>query len=182
MTAPEYARDPGEPASVEFDFIELTHALKMLSDDVPLVLENDDDPEPAVLLLNDLRTARMQLQEIENYAQIEAIKRLKYGRNEVAGFIAEVRGGKDRKEWRTDELAWECVREFTVNKTSGEIDEADAALVGLVRDRLVNCARMEWRTTQLRPLGINPDDWSTSTPGRRTLSLIPAADEKPADA
>jgi len=36
------------------------------------------------------------------------------------------------------------------------------------------------RTTQLKPLGINPDDYSESTPGRRTVTVTSAIEAEPA--
>jgi hypothetical protein len=160
---------------------DLAEAVARLSDDVPAALDVDDSSEAVVRLLADLREQRKQLAEMEAYVEAAAVKRLKYGQQQVGDFIAEVKGGKDRKAWRHDDLAWAVCRPLAVNENTGEVVTEIAEIIDQVRSRLLNCAAVSyWRTTQLKPLGINPDDYSESTPGRRTVTVTSAIEAEPA--
>jgi len=154
---------------------DLAEAVARLSDDVPAALDVDDSSEAVVRLLADLREQRKQLAEMEAYVEAAAVKRLKYGQQQVGEFIAEVKGGKDRKSWQHDDLAWAVCRPIAVNENTGEVVTEIAEIIDQVRSRLLNCAQVSgWRVTQLRPLGIDPERYCESTPGRKTVQVTPA--------
>lgn len=174
---PDYTTpDPGDPTALEADFAELHHAIGRLSEDTPARLDQDDTADAACLLLWDLREARKRLAEIEAFVEAHTARRLSRRRTEVAGFVAEVKGGNDRKAWQHDKLAWDVCRPLAVDAT-GTVDDAAAVLIGLVRDRFLNCASIAyWRAGQLRQLGLDPDDYADVTRGRRTVALTPAVE------
>lgn len=171
MTAPEFvAPDAGEPAALELDFQILYDALNRLSVDAPSRLDQADDDLAALELLFDLRESRKKLAEIEASVEAIAAQRMSAPKVEWPGFIAERKGGLDRKHWEHDRLAWACIADLT--QVDGVIDDADAALVASVRDRLLNCAAISyWRTGQVKQLGIDPNDYCETTKGRRTVQV-----------
>lgn len=183
MTAqPVEPVDTGALDDLSLTLNELASAVTRLSDDVPAALDVDDSTEAVVRLLADLREQRKALAEMEAYVEAAAVKRIPYGQTRIGDWIVDVKGGKDRREWKHDDLAWAVVRDVAVDKDTGEVVEEARQIVDEVRSRLLNCIGISyWRTTQLKPLGIDADDYSTSTPGRRTVRLIDAlaGDEAP---
>lgn len=155
-------------------------AVADLSDDVPAALDVDDSTDAVVRLLADLREQRKSLQEIEAYVEAAAVKRLKYGRQQVGDFIAEVKGGKNRTAWQHDDLAWAVCRPLCVDTTTGEINPEARQLVDQVRSRLLDAAAVSyWRVGILRQLDVNPEDFCTSEPGRKTCQVTPADAAEP---
>ena len=180
MTPPE-AEGQGALDVLSATLNTLHTAITDLADDVPAALDVDDTTEAVVSLLHDLREQRKALAQMEAYVEAAAVKRLKYGQQQVGEFIAEVKGGKDRRAWQHDDLAWAVCRPLAVNENTGEVVTEIAEIIDQVRARLLNCAAVSyWRTTQLKPLGINPDDYSESTPGRRTVTVTSAIEAEPA--
>lgn len=153
---------------------QLAAAVSDLSDDVPAALDVDDSTDAVVRLLADLREQRKALAAIEAYVESAAVKRLKYGQQQVGDFIAEVRGGKDRRNWQHDDVAFAVCRDLATDDQGVVIPDM-AQVIDLVRSRIMNCAQVSgWRVTQLRPLGLDPDDFSESVPGRKTVTVTPA--------
>lgn len=181
--APDYAiPQPGEVVSLEAAFIDLARVTARFSEDVPLYLDSNDSPEAALLLLHDLREARKALASIEAFVEAEASDRMPRREFRWSGFVAELKGGQDRKAWRHDDVAWAIVHPLTVDPMTGEVDRAAAELVGKARDALINCAQITgWRVTQLRPLGIDPSNYCETTTGRRTVHVRRDVDEAGTD-
>lgn len=171
--APEYViPQPGEQDSLDTAFADLQRVTSRLSEDVPLHLDSHDDVESALLLLHALRGARQALASVEAFVEAEAADRMPAREYRWSGYVAERKGGQDRKNWRHDDVAWAVVRPLVVNETTGEVDQDRAQLVGAVRDRLLNCAQVSgWRVNQLRPLGIEPGDYCETSTGRRTVHV-----------
>lgn len=167
-----------QPFALEDDFRTLNDAVTRLSEDIPTRLDaTAGDLEAAVLLLADLREARKRLAQVEAYTEAETVRRMRRRNAEVSGFLVERKGGTKRTDWQHDRLAWAVVRDLAVDG-AGVVDDAALDLIGKVRDRLVNAAGITyWRSTQLRPLGIDPGDYSTAERGRYTIHLTPAVSE-----
>lgn len=145
---------------------------RVVSDDI----EADTDPENAVTLLHRTRALRQRLAQVEAFVEAHAIPLLDYGKQEVAGLLVEVRGGAKRSEWRHDDVAWALTCDLAA--VDGVIDDADAALVAKVRDRILNAAGISyWRTTQLRAAGVDPSQFCKTERGRRTVQLSPLAED-----
>lgn len=170
--APDYSTpDPGDPVALERDFADLGGLLVRLNEDSMHRLDQADDDLAALELLFDLREARQKLAEIEASVEAVAAQRMAAPKVEWPGFVAERKGGADRKSWEHDRLAWAVVHPLCVD-VNGETDDTAAALVAQVRDRLLNCAAVSyWRVTQLRQLGLNPSDYCSTTTGRRTVHV-----------
>jgi hypothetical protein len=181
--APEYdVPAPGDPLALERDFDEIGHLITRMGEDVPAHLDVFDTAEAACALLFDLRETRKRLADLEAYVEAQAAGRMLGKVLRFEGFVAERKGGQDRRNWRHDEIAWAVCHPLIVD-ANGEVDDSAAELVGMVRDRLINCAQISgWRINQLRPLGIEPADYCETTTGRRTVHVRPDTDDEPQDA
>lgn len=159
-----------EPTVVESALTFLTNLLTDLGEAVPTDLDGMD-ADAAVQLLADLRERRMKLAEIEAFTETHVARALHHGKHTVAGFQVEIRGGASWKDWRHDDVAWQLCRDIAVDPDTGEVNADVTPIIDMVRSRLLNAARPEWRTTVLRQHGIDPADYSTRTPSRRTVQL-----------
>lgn len=177
MTAqPVQPVDTGAVDALDFTLADLRHYINRLSDEVPVALDFDDTTETVVRLLHDLRTQRKALAEIEAFVEAAAVKRLPWGKSQIGDLLVDVKGGTDRKVWEHDRLAWEVCQSIAVDD-NGEVVPEIAQIINQARSRILNCASVAyWRTNQLRPLGIDPDNFCQKVPGRRTVALTPAID------
>lgn len=140
------------------------------------ILEDDDSPDTVVQLLNSVRTLRKALADIESSVEATAVQRLAYGETQVGDLLVEVRSSRKRSEWRHDDLAWRVCQDLAFDDDGTQIDGV-AEVVDKVRNRLLLCARPEWRMTPLKDLGINPDDYSLAGESRKTVQITPAVTE-----
>jgi hypothetical protein len=76
----------------------------------------------------------------------------------------EIRGGKDRREWKHQDLAAEVTRKHL--EATGDFEPA--ALVAAI---LAAAQVTGWRVTVLKPQGIDPDQYCSSSPGRSTVQI-----------
>ena len=166
--APEYEPEP-DPIQDALDLI--TTGTESLGREVA---DDTTDPQEAVSRLHRIRAARKALAEVEAYVESHTVPLLDYGKQEVGPWLVEIRGGAKRNEWDHDRLAWDATRDLAL--IDGAIEDERAAVVDLVRSRLMNCARLEWRMTPLKELGLNPNDYATVTYGRRTVQVTPLAE------
>lgn len=84
--------------------------------------------------------------------------------------IVEKRTSTSRK-WESEQLLNHIVRDRLDNGT-GEITPADVMnLVEALKSVLPLTASLGWRTTALKELGFDPDNYSDVTFGRRTVSI-----------
>lgn len=76
-----------------------------------------------------------------------------------------------RKEWDHPLVAGQVLRSATDSwaKETGEI--VDQELAGKVLDAFMAAARMEWRVTALKDLGINPDNYCETTYGSQKIRV-----------
>lgn len=181
MTAPDYAAP--DPTTVESAFAFLATVIDDLSTAVPEHLDADESPDAACLLLHDLRVMRKKLHEIEAFAEAEAARRLPRKVYRFAGYVAERRGSGHRwTDWEHDRVAWALCRSVAVDPATGEINPDVVPIVDEVRSRLMNAASPTWRTTILAQYGIDPADYSTSVPNRRTVEVRLDVADEPLDA
>lgn len=163
---------PGEVDSLDRIFDALDSAIDALSTETNLHLEMFGDPEAACQLLLRTRDTRKRLQELEAAVEATAAQRMTGKELRWGDFVAERRGGWRRVSWRHDDVAWRLIADIAVDARTGEVSEDLAAAVSAARDRIVNAASISgWRVTQLRPAGIDPDDYSESIESRRTVEV-----------
>jgi len=119
---------------------------------LPRLLESADLPVVVrVLQRMDVQTKR--LRALAGLPERHVAHVLGTGRKEVAGIPLLVHGGWDRKEWDHFEVA----RRLAVDPVSGELLGEDPKVRAALRVVLA-AGRHEWRVTDLRDRGIDPDD------------------------
>lgn len=126
-------------------------------------------------LLGHLRTQRQALAQIESVLEGQAARLMTDDVVTWDGGMAERRWGKDRKEWKHDDLTRAVtaaiVPVLAVDPASGEVDGDLAALLHQAIEQYAATNRPSWRVTAVKPLGIDPDDYCTAVPGRATVQV-----------
>lgn len=174
--APEYQGPDPTPAETAAAFIEgdlaaLAANLGDLSLDVPKFLDAAD-VAGVVQLLAVLRQYADMLGQITDDVRRAVANRLGKGKHTVAGWQVEVKGGGGWSDWQHDRLAWKVCADLTVDPETGEVVAEVADIVDQVRSRLLNAAGIGyWRTTQLKPLGIDPAEFASWKPAKRGVVL-----------
>ena len=83
-----------------------------------------------------------------------------------------VKHGAKRTEWDNDALHRAVVArardERRIDPDTGEVIESEGEAVGRV---LADCARPSWRLTALRALGLDPDEYCATSPGRISVVI-----------
>jgi hypothetical protein len=166
--APDYTC---EPTAVDSALAFLDQTLAELSSGAPAVLDGAD-ADAAVRLLASLRLHRQALASIEAYAETAVGRLLNKGQHKVAGYQVTVHSAGRWTEWRHDDVAFAVCRDIAVDPASGEVVPEVMQIINQVRSRLMNCARPEWRLTQLANAGVDPGDYAKWVKGRRTVQLI----------
>lgn len=153
----------------------LAGAIVDLDNAIPAWLESMGDDPPAVAeLLDDVRTARTRLHRIEAAVESTVARAMTSKTLELPdGRMVERLGGWSYREWDHARVAGRVAALAVVDTDTGEI--GDEATAYRVRDLLVKAARMEWRTTQLRGLGVEYLDCCVREEGRRTVRISPKA-------
>lgn len=90
------------------------------------------------------------------------------------GYTATLHTGTIRRGWKNTELVQEIIEREVDRQHQAMPDVALKDLRRIVTQtvwRMHGLGRMEWRSTDLRRLGIHPDDFSESTPGPASVDL-----------
>lgn len=93
---------------------------------------------------------------------------------EGAGWRAVLRPGSRRQEWNSTTLLDELIDREVDRQQAKHPDIPVRALRKIISEtlwRASTAARMEWRSTELRKMGISPDDFSVSVPVPPTVDL-----------
>lgn len=89
--------------------------------------------------------------------------------------VLERRRGTDRKAWQSVDLLDELFRRAVVDTTTGEVLDDEALIRQRLHEVLVDCVpftgSLGWRVTALRDLGIEPDEWCQTSPGRVSIQV-----------
>lgn len=79
----------------------------------------------------------------------------------------ERRKGSDRKAWQSADLLREIVHQHRhVNPETGEITVDTDALLDALKAAVPFTGSLGWRVKALRELGLDPDEWCETKPGR----------------
>lgn len=135
----------------------------------------DEREKYAALLGADLlaiRTQRQALADVE--ASIESVlaRVMPSAKLDFPGLHLERKGGRDRREWDHDGLVTALAHAFATDD-NGEYDPTVPPLyVDVVRHYRTAAQVTGYRTkTGLVPLGVDPDGYCKSEPGRRTVQV-----------
>jgi len=128
-----------------------------------------------VAVLQRLEGLRRALQASEALLVRHVTRSAGTGKHEAGGIRFEVHGGWDRKEWRDSEVA----KRLAVDPGSGELLWERPEVRTAVRQVLA-AGRHEWRVTDLRGQGIDPDDEDDPLcrrePKRMTVQFLSGAE------
>jgi hypothetical protein len=90
--------------------------------------------------------------------------------------VIERRQSSERRAWRSDELLDELLRLAVADPETGEVLDDEAAIRARFVQVLVDCVpftgSLKWRLEALRELGIDPDEWCETKPGRTTVQVV----------
>lgn len=127
----------------------------------------DRDWETAASQLARLRHARQLLSTLENAYERFIGEHAPFGATELLGVgLVTVRRGSDRKQWDHDGLSRAVIDAHVIANEGVSPDPFD------VRDWLMDAAAISyWRTTKLKPLGIDVDDYCHKERGRLTVQI-----------
>lgn len=90
------------------------------------------------------------------------------------GFEATLHSGGDRKEWQHESIVNELADRFIATNRDRFSDVSGRDLRRIVQasmNELMAAGRVEWRSTSLRSMGVDPDDFSVKTPGSLSVEL-----------
>jgi hypothetical protein len=125
-------------------------------------------------LLGIVRDHRKNLADIESLLETRAAKAMTGDVMEWTGGTAERRWGKDRKEWKHDALTSAVTAAIVPPLAVDPNGEVDTVLAELLHEAISAYAatnRPSWRVTAVKPLGIDPDEFCTSSPGRPSVTV-----------
>jgi len=168
-----------EPVAHQLDRPTLVDALTLAitqADTQRAELAHNGDWESLAHGLIRLRTVAEQLRYLVRCVEDDVAELMPEKRVEVPGLpVFERRKGTDRKSWDSEALLSRVVRVALTDPTTGEV-ESDPAVV---REQLVSVlsavvpftGSLGWRVRALRDLGIDPDEWCETSPGRVTVQF-----------
>lgn len=125
--------------------------------------------------LHALRRLKRDLAMLESAVEADVAKLMPEPTVEFDGFVAQRRRGTDRKAWASEELLGQVLLRAAHDPETGEVIADPYEL----RDRIAEHVRMTlpivpstgWRVTGLKALGLSPDEWCESSPGRTSVQL-----------
>lgn len=111
-------------------------------------------------VFDEAAVAEMHMSGVEHYAG--------------EGFEATLYSGGDRKEWQHESLVNELADRF-VNNHEGQFPDVSPRdlrrITQSAMNTLVDAGRIEWRSTSLRGMGVDPDEFSVKGPGNLSVRL-----------
>lgn len=127
--------------------------------------------DQAAVILERVQAARQTLHRSESAVETYTVKAMRAAKVKQAPIegvgLFEVRQSKDRRQWDHDALAAAVLDHHLTERADGELPDPWE-----VRDWILAAAAPGyWRTTVLRGLGIDPDDYCASQPGRPSVQI-----------
>lgn len=130
----------------------------------------------SLLLLRELRAARIELAELEAIVEAKCAGLMDDDTFEVPGVLyAQRRGGAKRKAWDRDAMNGRIMHavaeHVALNTSTGEVDEALQMAAAEAVEQVQQVARLEYRTGALKKAGIAFDDLCETEYGRKTVQV-----------
>lgn len=125
------------------------------------------DHEDAVRLLVALTTVRKQMQALEDAVTLRVARLAPKDPVTIPGVgVVTVRAGGARRAWHTHDLTRDIIA-ARLEKAGGEIPDPFTAAAWVME-----CANIGYfRTTALKDLGLDPDDYSERVTGRPSVQI-----------
>jgi len=140
------------------------------------------DVEATARFLFELRNAQRQVGDLVRDAEDRLADMMPTKIMELPGLPAfERRRGSTRRKWQSEDLAVLVMRRTLDPAGTGEVDVASYEAARRVVDALVKVApftgSMGWRSKALKEMGVDPDEWCESSPGRVSVQFHKAVDQ-----
>lgn len=147
------------------------------------------DVQGLAFMLAHVREAKRKLSDAEKMVEDELVKSMAGKEETVEGLgVITMRSGAQRKGWDHDSLIRalphaigpKVVPEFLIDKETGE-EYSGLSVVADLLTELRKATSFSWKTTGLRPLGIDPDQFCETTWGRKTVTTPTLHDPEEGD-
>ncbi len=89
----------------------------------------------------------------------------------VDGVVAEVKWGKPRKQWETEQLASLVSEEIIARAIDPETGALETPVSQLIQQLLQFVGVSYWKVTALKALGIDPDQYCEVGPAKASVQL-----------
>lgn len=93
---------------------------------------------------------------------------------EGAGYTADLHPGNERREWRSEALMSELVEQAVARAADRFPDLPRRQIRVMLTESMwgvYKAARLEWRSTALREIGVDPDEFTTTYPGAASIEV-----------
>lgn len=133
----------------------------------------DTDVQSLAHLLWDIRGTRQQLALRERAVEDLLAGLLGHDVIEVPGLPPiQKRGGTDRKSWDWDGLLPVLLRRHLDPEGTGEVDPAVVEAAATFATKVLGVTPSKGpKITAVKGLGLDPDEWCQTTPGRATVQF-----------
>lgn len=119
-----------------------------------------------LVLLERIREAKRNLADAEDYVSKTLYAELGRGEHDVDGRRIEVFPGTARTEWQHSELTRAAIVELAKSR-GGDLTEVEEVVTAW----LEVCGTSGWKLRGIRALGLSPDEFSHSRPGKPSVRL-----------
>lgn len=150
----------------------LRHAL-LHADTLRQELAERGDWAQLLYAIEGLRALKADLDTLLRSCEDDAARLLPEKKMVLDGFgVVESRTTSSRK-WDSEPLLRDLCRQVLDPEQTGEIDaSAIPELLRVLKAVLPMTASLGWRVTALRDMGIDPEQYSETTYGRKTIQII----------
>jgi hypothetical protein len=135
--------------------------------------------EKTAPVLARLRGQRLRLAQVEAMLERSLAHELGTGQHSPAGIPVKVHGGWVRTDWQHRDIARLLAEAALVDEVTGELDPKLLAVVMPAVYRVIEAGRMDWRVTDLKEAGLNPDEGLCKREHKRmTVQLLSPAETR----
>lgn len=164
-----------EPANPPLSLVDALRYAIAQADTQRKALVDSGDVDSLAVGLRDLRRITADLRILTTATEDDLARLMPAKILTVEGVgTFERRKGTDRKKWQSEDLLAHVIRRAAVDETTGEVFPADVTLARLLEvlpSVVPFTGSLGWRVTALRALGIDPDQWCETAPGRTAVQL-----------
>ena len=166
---------PCEPEP-EHDLIRRLSAALATVDTRRVELADAGDWQALAYGLAGLATITDELKVLAGALEADLERLLPTSREVVDGLgIVERRSSTTRKKWRSEDLLGHVIRLAVDPDATGElpaVPELLARLRSTLAATVPFTGSLAWRVTALRELGLDPDEWCDTEPGKTSIQII----------
>jgi hypothetical protein len=165
------------PAPADTDLPGRLGTVIVATDDRRHELAEHGDWHALAFLLAELRRLQADLRLLIDTVEQDCYRLLPDKRTEIDGLgVLEKRKGTDRRAWQSIDLLDEILRVAVVDRETGVVLDDETMIRQRIHEVLVDAVpfnpSLGWRVTALRELGLDPDEWCETKPGRESVQVV----------